>query len=37
VDLADLVGNTGVKKHTLSGRGLARVNVGHDPDVSEIV
>src|SRR6185369_5796882 len=35
--LADLVRNTGIKKHALGGRGLARINVGHDPDVSEVV
>ncbi|MBV6497109.1 MAG: hypothetical protein JFAIHJKO_02245 [Pyrinomonadaceae bacterium] len=37
VNLADLMGNTGIKKDTFGRRGLARINVGHDPDVSEFV
>ncbi len=34
VDFADLVVDAGVEKDPLGGRGLARVNMGHDPDVA---
>ena len=34
VDLADLVGLAGVVEDALGRRGLARVDVGHDPDVA---
>jgi len=34
VDLADLVGTTGVVEDAFSGGGLARVDVGHDPDIA---
>ena len=34
VDLADLVGPAGVIEDPLGRRGLARVDVGHDPDVA---
>ena len=37
VDLAHLVRLSGVVKDTLGRRGLARIDVGHDPDVSRIV
>jgi hypothetical protein len=28
------VGNTGVEEHTLGGRGLTRIDVGDDADIS---
>src|SRR5260370_36433020 len=34
VDLADLVADAGVEKDALGGRGLARIDVRHDADVS---
>src|SRR5438105_14231790 len=34
VDLADLVADPGVEKDPLRGRGLARIDVRHDADVS---
>jgi len=37
MNLADLVRNTGVEKHTLSRRGFTRVDMGHDADVSKFV
>ncbi len=37
VHLAHLVGATGVIEDPLGGRGLARVDVGHDPDVPDAV
>src|SRR5262249_20251035 len=37
VHLADLVRNTGVKQNALGSSGLARIDVGHDPDVSKFV
>src|SRR4029453_56105 len=35
VDFTDLVGAAGVVEDPLGGRGLARVDVSHDPDVSD--
>ena len=37
VDLADLVVLAGVEEDALGGRGLARVDVGHDADVANFV
>ncbi len=37
VDLADLVGAAGVVEDALGRRGLARVDVGHDPDVAGLL
>ena len=37
VDLTDLVGAAGVVEDALGRRGLARVDVGHDPDVAGLV
>jgi hypothetical protein len=34
VDLTDLVGLAGVVEDPLGGGGLARIDVGHDPDVA---
>ena len=36
VDLTDLVGDAGVEEDPLGGRRLARVDVGHDPDVADL-
>ncbi len=35
VDLTDLVVDPGVEEDPLGGRGLARVDMGHDPDVAD--
>ena len=35
VDLAHLVGASGVVEDPLGRRGLARIDVGHDPDVPD--
>jgi hypothetical protein len=37
VDLADLVGTAGVVEDPLGRRGLARIDVGHDPDVPNAI
>ena len=37
VDLADLVVHTRVEKDALGRRGLARIDVGHDPDVARLL
>jgi hypothetical protein len=37
VDLADAMGPPGIEQNTLGGRGLPRINVGHDPDVSDFM
>jgi len=37
VNFADLVRNTGVEQNALRRRGLTRVDMGHDADVSESV
>ena len=36
MDLTDLVVDAGVEQDPLGGRGLARVDVRHDPDVSDL-
>jgi hypothetical protein len=36
VHFTDLVVDTGVEEDALGRRGLARVNVGHDPDVADL-
>ena len=36
VDLTDLVVDAGVEQDPLGGRGLARVDMGHDPDVADL-
>jgi len=36
VDLADLVVDAGVEQDALSRGGLARVDMGHDPDVADL-
>ena len=36
MNLTDLVVDTGVEQDSLGGRGLARVDVGHDPDVPDL-
>jgi hypothetical protein len=36
VHVPDLVGHAGVEKDALGGRSLARINVGHDADVSRV-
>ena len=36
VDFADLMGLAGVVEDPLGGRGLARVDVGHDPEVAVV-
>ena len=36
VDFTDLVADTGVEQDPLGGRRLARVDVGHDPDVADL-
>ncbi len=36
VDLADLVIDTGVEQNPLGGRGFARVDMRHDPDVADL-
>jgi len=37
VDLADLVGTAGVVQHTLGGRGLARIDMGHNADIAVLL
>ena len=37
VNLADLVGSARVEENPLRRRGLARVDVGHDPDVANLL
>jgi hypothetical protein len=37
VNFADLVRNTRIEQDALGRRGLTRVDVRHDPDVSEFV
>jgi hypothetical protein len=36
VDFTDLVADAGVEEDPLGGRRLARVDVGHDPDVADL-
>jgi hypothetical protein len=36
VHLTDLVVDAGVKEDALGRRGLARINVGHNPDIADL-
>jgi hypothetical protein len=36
MDLTDLVVDAGVEQDSLSGRGFARVDMRHDPDISDL-
>jgi hypothetical protein len=36
MNLTDFVVNTSVKKDALGGRGFARVDMSHDPDVADL-
>jgi hypothetical protein len=36
VDLADLVVDAGVEQNPLGGRGFARIDMRHDPDVADL-
>jgi hypothetical protein len=36
VDFTNLVVDTGIEEDSLSRRGFARVDVSHDPDISDL-
>ena len=37
IDVAQFVRASGIEKNTLGGRGFARINMRHDPDIADLV